>query len=101
MPCCELFDEQPIEYQLQVLPEGSPVMSIEAGGIGGWFKYAHAPFGMEAYGASAPASHLFNLFGFTVPNLVTRAKEVVAFYPNGAPSLLKYPKFPKLGPHSH
>ena len=76
-------------------------MSIEAGGIGGWFKYAHAPFGMEAYGASAPASHLFNLFGFTVPNLVTRAKEVVAFYPNGAPSLLKYPKFPKLGPHSH
>ena len=101
MPCCELFDEQPLEYQLQVLPEGAPVMSIEAGGIGGWFKYAHAPFGMEAYGASAPAPHLFNLFGFTVPNLVARAKEVVAFYPNGAPSLLKYPKFPKLGPHSH
>ena len=29
---------------------GSPVMSIEAAGINGWWKYAHAPFGMETFG---------------------------------------------------
>jgi transketolase len=101
MPCCELFDEQPLDYQLEVFPEGAPVMSIEAGGINGWFKYAHAPFGMETYGASAPAGPLFNLFGFTVPNLTARAKEVVAFYgAAGAPSLMKYPRFPRLGLHT-
>ena len=25
-------------------------MSIEAAGINGWWKYAHAPFGMETFG---------------------------------------------------
>ena len=30
---------------------GPPVMSIEAGGISGWWKYAHAPFGMETFGS--------------------------------------------------
>lgn len=143
-------------------------MSIEAGGINGWWKYAHAPFGMETFGyahtytntrtqffhfltpvlfivlfilpslsssttrslfyynhffihpllltlhtltislvlhpsflplsVSAPAPSIYNLFGFSVPNLCVRAREVVAFYKEkGAPSLLKYPRFPKLG----
>ncbi len=45
MPCWELFDVQPIEYQREVFPDGVPVMSIEASGIHGWQKYAHAPFG--------------------------------------------------------
>jgi transketolase len=86
-------------YQLEVFPDGVPVMSIEAGGIHGWRKYAHAPFGMETFGVSAPAPAIYNLFGFTVPNLVTRAREVIEYYQaTGAPSLLKYPKFPALGP---
>ena len=47
---------------------------------------------------SAPAPSIYNLFGFSVPNLCLRAREVVAFYTEkGAPSLLKYPRFPKLG----
>ena len=47
---------------------------------------------------SAPAPSIFNLFGFSIPNLCVRAREVIAFYPPcGAPSLLKYPRFPRLG----
>ena len=47
---------------------------------------------------SAPAPSIFNLFGFSIPNLCVRAREVIAFYsPCGAPSLLKYPRFPRLG----
>lgn len=93
MPCTELFDVQSIEYRLSVFPEGAPVMSIEAAGIEGWRKYAHAPFGMTTYGESAPGNVLFEHFGFTVPNLVRRAQEVLAFYPHGAPSLVKCPTF--------
>jgi len=95
MPCTELFDKQPLSYQLEILPDGAPVMSIEAGGVHGWKKYAHAPFGMVAFGASAPGNDAFAHFGFTVPNLADKAREVIAFYKEkgGAPSLLVYPRF--------
>jgi transketolase len=76
-------------------------MSIEAMGTHGWEKYAHAPFGLQTFGASAPAKDLFTHFGFTVPNLLTRAKEVIDFYkdvPGGAPSLIKRPTFPVIQP---
>ena len=99
MPCWELFDKQPHAYQMEVFPAGSPVMSIEAGGIHGWRKYAHAPFGLETFGISAPGGAAYSHFGFSTGNLVARAKEVIAFYPSGAPSLLSYPKFPVLGHH--
>ena len=93
MPCCELFDEQVIEYQVEVFPVGSPVMSIEAAGTRSWSKYAHASFGIDTYGHSAPAPAVFDYFGFGVPNLVENAKNVLKFY-NGmdAPSLTLRPK---------
>ena len=54
------------------------------------------------FSVSAPAPAIFNLFGFTIPNLCVRAREVIAFYPPcGAPSLLKYPRFPRLGSLHH
>ena len=72
-------------------------MSIEAGGIRGWEKWAHAPFGINGFGASAVAKDLFKFFGFTVENLSAKALEVVDFYAaktGGAPSLLDHPRFP-------
>lgn len=98
MPCWELFEAQPLEYQLSVFPEGVPVMSVEASGVHGWRKYAHAPFGLESFGMSAPGNKLYEYFGFTVSNLVIRAQEVIAYYGEaGAPSLLKYPRFKTAG----
>jgi len=80
MPCTELFDRQSLEYRVSVLPDGVPVVSIEAGGVEGWRKYAHAPFGLTTYGESAPGGALFAHFGFTADNLAAKAKEVLAFY---------------------
>ena len=54
MPCCELFDKQSLEYQLQVFPEGVPVLSVEPATTSCWLKYANATFGMSTFGASAP-----------------------------------------------
>lgn len=113
MPCCELFDQQTMDYQLSVLLPGAPVMSIEAGGITGWRKYAHAPFGIDMqFGFSAPAEDLYKHFGFGVPNLIERAEQVISFYQpvnHGsdstttthpvAPSLLNIPRFPVIASH--
>ncbi|CAB1120941.1 unnamed protein product [Ectocarpus sp. CCAP 1310/34] len=73
MPCWELFEQQDEAYQLQVFPAGSPVMSVEAGGTQGWERWAHAPFGMARFGASAPCKPLYEKFGYTVENLTKQA----------------------------
>lgn len=41
MPCWEVFDVQPKEYKLSVLPDGIPILSVEALSTLGWEKYAH------------------------------------------------------------
>lgn len=52
--CCEVFAQQSREYQLSVIPDGIPVLSIEAAHVHGWEKYAHASIGMTYFGKSAP-----------------------------------------------
>ncbi len=98
MPCWELFDKQSHAYKLEIFPVDTPVMSIEAAGVQGWKTYAHCSFGLNSYGASAPAGDLYNHFGFTVPNLSARAKEVIAYFKGSAPSLLSFPSFPSIAP---
>ncbi len=38
MPCTELFDAQSHEYRASIFPDGTPVLSVEAGAIYGWEK---------------------------------------------------------------
>lgn len=95
MPCVELFEQQSVEYQLDVFPVGSPVMSIEAASTCGWRKFAHAPFGIDCYGLSAPGPAVMEHFGFSEKNLIEKSREVIAFYSEvigGAPSLINYPR---------
>jgi len=102
MPCQELFDEQPKEYQLSVFPEGVPVLSVEAMGVRGWEKYAHLSVGMTGFGASGPIDALYSKFGFTTENIVTQAKGLLAFYDGKpAPSLVNGPvnTFKVIGHH--
>nr|WP_190316449.1 hypothetical protein [Pantoea sp. M_5] len=56
-------------------------MAIEAGIADYWFKYTGlngAIVGMTSFGESAPADQLFELFGFTVDNVVAKAKALLA-----------------------
>lgn len=80
MPCWELFDAQPLAYRMTVFPAGVPVMSIEASGSHGWSRYAHASFGMERFGLSAPGGAVYEHFGFTVANLSAKAQQVMQYY---------------------
>lgn len=78
MPSFELFDSQPESYKEEVLPGNiEKRLAVEAASPLCWYKYAGIKgdvLGMETFGASAPGKIVFEKFGFTVENLVTRAE---------------------------
>jgi transketolase len=77
-PCWELFDAQPVKYQMEVLSHGAPKAVVEAGVRMGWEKYAgpHALYiTMETFGMSGPAKVLAGEFGFTKENIVRKVEE--------------------------
>jgi transketolase len=77
MPCTDLFDEQPRSYKQSVLTPGVPVVSVEALGVHGWERYAHAHVGMRSFGASAPYQVLYKKFRITKEATVELSKKVI------------------------
>jgi transketolase len=79
MPSTELFDEQPESYRESILPSDVEArVTIEAGATFGWHKYAGLKglvFGIDHFGASAPAEVLAKEFGFTVDNVVAQIQK--------------------------
>ena len=68
-----MFDQQPQEYQIDLLDNSSLKVAIEAGVKQGWEKYIGRDgifIGMQSFGASAPAEQLYQHFGITKENLV-------------------------------
>ncbi len=82
MPSWELFDKQELPYRESVLPPAiRKRMAIEAGSPLGWHKYVTDEggiIGINRFGESAPAEQLMEVFGFTVDNVVTKAKQLLA-----------------------
>ena len=81
MPSTDVFDRQDAGYKASVLTRGTPRVAIEAGVTAFWYKYVGlegAVVGIDTFGESAPAPVLFKHFGFTVENVVAKAKEVIA-----------------------
>ena len=76
MPCQELFEEQSLNYQLEVL-DNKPVISIEAGSTYGWNRFAQKTIGIDCFGASAPASKLFEHFGLTPDNIAQEIEDFI------------------------
>lgn len=82
MPCCEVYDAQPEKWREKVLPASVKCkLAIEAGSSVWWRKYVGLDgdvIGMDTFGASAPGNELFHRYGFTVENVVDRAKALLA-----------------------
>lgn len=78
MPSWELFEQQSIEYQNQVLPpQVSRRIAVEAGIRQGWDRYLGRDgrfVGMSSFGASAPAGTLYKHFGITTERIVSEVK---------------------------
>lgn len=81
MPCWEFFDEQSPKYKESVLPKAVTArLAIEAGVSLGWSKYvgdAGDTLTVDRFGASAPAEDVFRDYGFTVENVIKKAKKLV------------------------
>jgi len=82
MPSWELFEAQPRDYRDEVLPPMvSARLAVELGAAQGWQRYTGDRgdmLGVDHFGASAPASVLLPKYGFTVDNVVARAKALLS-----------------------
>ncbi|MCA2709047.1 MAG: transketolase [Microcystis sp. M015S2] len=81
MPCWELFEEQSAEYKESVLPKAAKKrLAVEAGSTMGWHRYITDEgdvLGVDTFGASAPGGVILEKFGFTVDNVVAKAKALL------------------------
>jgi transketolase len=81
MPSWELFEQQDAAYKESVFPKSvRKRLSVEAGTSMGWCRYTTdegASISVDTFGASAPDKVVFEKFGFTVDNVVAKAKEVL------------------------
>lgn len=81
MPSTNVFDKQDEAYRESVLPSAvTKRVAVEAQIADFWYKYVGLEgriVGMNRFGESAPADQLFKLFGFSVENVVAKAKEIL------------------------
>ncbi|SFL60951.1 transketolase [Desulfomicrobium norvegicum] len=79
VPSMELFDEQSAQYRESVMPRSiTRRVAIEAGRSDLWYKYVGLDgkvWGINHFGASAPAGVLKEKYGFTTANLIKFIKE--------------------------
>lgn len=82
MPSWELFEAQPQEYRDAVLdPACTKRLAVEAGTSFGWQRYLGAQGAMvsiDTFGASAPFGDLAKMFGFTLENVLAKARALMA-----------------------
>ncbi|TXE07803.1 transketolase [Gelidibacter salicanalis] len=82
MPSWSLFDSQNVSYREKVLPKNvRKRLAVEAGSPVGWLKYTTDDgdvIGIDRFGESAPGDDLMKAYGFSVQNVVKRAKALLS-----------------------
>jgi transketolase len=79
MPCWEIFDRAPQNYQEAVLG-AAPRVAVEAAAQFGWDRWLGprgAFIGMKGFGASAPGEALFPYFGITPERVAEAARSLL------------------------
>ncbi|WP_353931696.1 transketolase [Okeanomitos corallinicola TIOX110] len=81
MPSTDLFDAQDAAYKESVLPKAvTKRLSVEAASSFGWHKYVGTDgdtVSIDTFGASAPGGTCMKEFGFSVDNVVAKAKALL------------------------
>ena len=81
MPSWELFEAQDAAYKESVLPKAvTKRLVVEAGVSFGWCKYMGSEgdsISVDRFGASAPGNVCLEKFGYTVENVVAKAKALL------------------------
>ena len=76
VPSFDLLNQEPKSY-LDALINGTKVLAIEAARSFEWYKIADDALIMDSFGASAKGEELFELYGFSVENILKRAKALL------------------------
>lgn len=80
-PSWELFEKQDAAYRESVFPKNlRKRLAVEAGASMGWHKWVTDEgdtITVDRFGESAPAEQIFAEFGFTVDNVVKKAKALL------------------------
>jgi transketolase len=81
MPSWELFEAQDAAYKESVLPKAvTKRLSVEASASFGWHKYIGTDgdtVSIDRFGASAPGGVCLEKFGFSVDNVLAKAKALL------------------------
>ena len=81
MPSWDLFEAQPQAYREEVLPATVKArLAVELGVAQGWHRWVGERgdvLAVDRFGASAPAKVLLEQYGYTVDNIVARAKALL------------------------
>ncbi len=81
MPSCDLFEMQDRAYQESVLPKAvTKRLVVEAGSSFGWYRYIGtegATISIDRFGVSSPGGLALERFGYTVENVLAKAKELL------------------------
>ena len=82
MPSWELFEKQDKAYKEKILPSSlRKRLAVEAGSPLGWHKYVTdegAVIGINKFGESEPGEEVMAAYGFTVENVVKKAKALIS-----------------------
>ncbi|MFH0734275.1 MAG: transketolase [bacterium] len=81
IPCMELFEQQDKRYINSVLPKAVKLrIAMEAGVKQGWDKYVGDEgeiISIETFGASAPYETIYEKYGLTAENIISKAKKMI------------------------
>ncbi len=82
LPCWNLFSEQPEDYRRSIVPEGAPLLALEAGVSLGWKSYLRPDpltdtVSVDRFGASAPGGEVMKHLGFNLENVCNRARALL------------------------
>ena len=77
MPSWDLFEVQPDEYRVSVLPPGAPTLAVEAASSFGWTRWADDVVAIDRFGESAPGDIALANFGYTPENVAARARALL------------------------
>ena len=80
MPSTSVFDMQDLQYKQDVLPMARYKIAIEAGVADSWYKYVGTDgliISIDTFGESAPASDLFEHFGFTLDKVLVKVRSYI------------------------
>ncbi|KAI8676435.1 Transketolase [Fusarium sp. Ph1] len=87
LPCWEVFDAQSEDYKRSVLGSGVPSLSVKALSTVGWQRWTHQQFGIDTFGASAPADVLFAKFEFSKEGVAKHAISTIEFFKKKSQSI--------------